>query len=272
MGTVYCWCNCCFNNLLTITIEIIELSLQSVSFLLLIISLIIIKWSNLLVYHICIYIGLIIITLIMIIFLIFIRFWRSKGLIKNIKKEQGIKFITTNFVLMILCIVICFIEEFSILYYFHKSNFPCQYYKPSNTDKQNDTDKICQENKNKNYNIKKIKNIEYIITYINFTYIEISLFIGLWLTYILKKRIDQELDGPPVHKNQPKKISEQYGKKVVVVHPGDIVILEGQNINGMSMKYNYNNVNNLDLSQNNPNQINAQLGVSQDFILQGKNI
>ena len=280
MRTVYCWHNSCFKSLLTKTLEIIYMTLKSISLILLVISIILINWSNLPIFLFLIFVAIIIIISIIFIFTIFVIFWRVKGYIKTIKKEKGIIFTTTNFVLMIFCIIICFIEQFSLFYQFHKVNFPCQYYKPesepnkpespSNSDRTDDksNEDLCSGNKNKNLNINKIKNMEYLLVYIDFSYLEVSLMLGLWIMYILRKRIILEIDGPPLQQIPKKQIEEQYGKEFVV-QPGPPVILEGKKNIGILNKYKYNNENNLEKSQNNQNQTN-EIGVSHDLILQGK--
>lgn len=278
MRTIYCWQNSCFKSLLTKTLEIIYMTLKSISLILLVISIILINWSNLPIFLFLIFLAIIIIISIIFILTIFVIFWRVKGYIKTIKKEKGIIFTTTNFVLMIFCIIICFIEEFSLFYQFHKVNFPCQYYKPeskpnksgssgnSDSTKELSNEDLCFGNKN--LNIKKIKNREYLVVYINFSYLEVSLMLGLWIIYILRKRIIQEIDGPPLQQIPKKQIDEQYGKEVVV-QTGPPVILEGKKNIGILNKYKYNNENNLEKSQNNQNQTN-EIGVSHDLILQGK--
>ena len=299
MGVLYCCCCCCFNNFTSKSLEIIVLVLQSISLFLLFLSLVIIKWSKISVANILMFLLMLLITLLIIVFTSFIRYWRANNLIKTTKKARGICFASTCFGLVITCFIICVIEEFVISYGFYNADYPCSKYDDNNINsnsyyykkKLNNTISIQNNRKlfNKEdcyllgsyYNANVINGSEYLISYITFTYLEFSFILGVWIWYILRRRIIQELDGPMINPVQP--AMDQFGRQVVVVQPGDIVYVDGRpNVvasvpNPYNYQYNYGNNlnnnyqhnNNVAPSQNISDKINNnQIPNSQEYNLQ----
>lgn len=301
MGILYCCLCCCFNNLTSKSLEIVELVFQSISLFLLFLSLIIIKWSKISVANILLFLLMLLITLLIIVFTSFIRYWRANNLIKTTKKLRGICFASTCFGLIITCFIICTIEVFVISYGFYNADYPCSKYLDNykysnsyyNKKELNNTTRTQNNRKlfNKedcyqlesNYYANAISRAEYLIAYLTFTYLEFSFILGVWIWYILRKRIVQELDGPMPTHVQP--AIDPYGRQVVVVQPGDIVYMDGrpnvvapvQNPNNYQYYYgnnqynNYQHNNNVAPSQNISDQINNnRIPNSQEYNLQQK--
>ena len=281
MGMLYCCvCCCCFNNLLSKTLEIMEIVYNSTSLVFLLLCLIIIKWSNLSIVNLLLFLLLFIIILIILILTIFLRYWRAKGTIKTTKKAKGLKFATACFVLSIICLIINIIEEFVIIFGFNKADYPCYNSKYNDYDNYGPYYRVYKQELNNtkinnsiylrnlnndidcykygnNYYTHTISNGEYYISYFTFSYLEIILFLSIWIYYILRKRIIQELDGPiPTAGNRP--MQDQYGRQVVVVQPGDVVIMDGQPHVAMPMGYQNNNQNNNQYNNQFNNQYNNQ--------------
>ena len=104
---------CCFSsglfyNLTSITLEIFGLIFQSISLVLLII-LFSHNLPDIPIAKILIFILMLIITIINIIFSIFIICWSSKGLIKTNKKNKGIYFTTSCYLLTLLNLILSII-------------------------------------------------------------------------------------------------------------------------------------------------------------------
>ena len=294
MGALcYCFC-CCFNNHKSKNLEITELVFQSISFVFLFLSLIIIKWSKIPAINITLFILMLLITILIIVFTSFIRYWRAKNLIKTTKKGMGISFASTCFGLIIACFIICIIEEFAISYGFYKADYPCHSSEYSNTNSNSNNyyykTKLKSNQRNrklsndldcyqlgKEYYAKSITDAEYFISYITFSYLEISFILGVWIWYILRKRIIEGLDGPRTTPPQ-ERMYDQYGRQVVVVQPGDLIYMDGrpnivlpENQNNYQYNYNYQYNQNLSPSQNISNPINNnQIPNSQEYNLKEK--
>jgi hypothetical protein len=249
---------------------------------------------------------MLIINILIILFTSFIRYWRAKNLIKNTKKIIGQRLASTCFGLIILCFILCIIEEFVISFGFLNVDYPCNNVNYNNPEKSsnynyyyrkrnlgNDVD--CYQVGPKYY-ANVITDAEFYISYITLTYLEISFILGVWIWHILRRRIIQGLDGPSPTPAQPV-IYDQYGRQVVVVQQGDVVIMDGQphiampapnqnnnqfnqsnnQFNQSNNQFNhfnnnqYNYKNNIGQSQNISNQINNNpIPDSQEFNLQEK--
>ena len=303
MGILYCCCCCCFNNLTSKSLEIVELVFQSISFFFFFFFFVIIKLSKIFFANILLFLLMLLITLLIIVFTSFIRYWRANNLIKTTKKLRGICFASTCLGLIITCFIICVIEEFVISYGFYNADYPCSgskyldnninynnyYYKNklNNTTSNRNNRKLFNNEDcyqlGSSYYANAIKSAEYLISYITFTYLEFSFILGVYIWYILRRRIIQELDGPMPTPVQP--AIGQFGRQVVVVQPGDIVYMDGrpnivapvQNPNNYQYNYgnnqynNYQYNNNVGPSQNISNQINNnQIPNSQEYNLQEK--
>ena len=208
---------------------------------------------------------------------------------------MGINISIICFVLIIICLIICLVENFVISYGFQSVNYPCLnyknnneryyndynyyqgYYKIKNNNTENirnlntdsDIEKLCAD-KDKYYDTKIISDGEYTLTYSTLCYLEVTLILGMWIYLLLKRRIFQGLDGPSITSavQGQRAMYDQYGRQVVVVQPGDVVIMDGQQHVAMPIgqynQYNVpnyqinnnNSVNNLPQSQNFANQVN----------------
>lgn len=313
MGVFCCWCCCCFNNLQSKTLEILAIVFQAISFIFLSCTLAIIKWSKIPVANLLLFILMFIINILIIIFTSFIRCWREKNLIKNAKKIIGQRLASTCFGLIIFCFILCVIEEFVISFGFSNVDYPCRnvnynnpekssnynyYYRKRNLGNDVDCNQVGPE-----YDANVITDVEYYISYITFTYLELSFILGVWIWHVLRRRIIQGLDGPSPTPVQSV-MYDQYGRQVVVVQQGDVVIMDGQphiavpaqnqNNNQFNQSNNqfiqsnnqfnqshnqfnhfnskqYNYKNNIGQSQNISNQINNNpIPDSQEFNLQEK--
>ena len=269
MGVLCCCCCCCFNNLQSKTLEILAIVFQSISLFFLFCTLAIIKWSKIPVANLILFILMLIINILIIIFTSFIRYWRAKNLIKNTKKIIGQCFSLTCFVLIIICFILCVIEEFVISYGFYNADYPCRTVNYNNPEKSSNynyyygkrnlgNDVNCYQ-VGPDYYANVITDSEFYISYIIFSYLELSFILGLWIWHILRRRIIQGLDGPSPTNVQPV-MYDQYGRQVVVVQQGDVVIMDGQpHIAVPAQNQNYNNNNNqFNQSNNQFNQSNNQ--------------
>ena len=298
MGIVCCCC-CCFNNLYARTLEIIAIIFHSTQSIFLFFCLIAIKWSKIPGVNLALFIIMFIIVLINLAFIIMLRYWRAKGIIKTTKKNIGTNISVICFALIIICLIICVVENFVISYAFQSVNYPClnykysndqyyndyyyqgnyYYYKIKNNNTENirnlntdsDIDKLCA-NKDKYYDTKIISDGEYTLSYSALCYLEVTLILGMWIYLLLRRRIFQGLDGPSIPSTGQvqgqRAVYDQYGRQVVVVQPGDVVVMDGQQhvavpigqynqYNVPNYQINNNNsVNNLPQSQNFANQVN----------------
>ena len=307
MGILYCCCCCCFNNLYTRTLEIISIIFHSIQTIFLLICFIVIKWSIIPVINLAMFILMMMIILTNLTFIIMLRYWRAKGIIKTTKRNLGINIATIGFALIIICLIICIIEDFLISYGFYTANYPCinykynndqnnndyyyngniYYYKTRNSNRENirnlstdsDNDEFCAD-KETYYYAGVISDEEYILSYFTLSYLEISSVLGIWIWFLLRRRIIQGLDRPSISSTGQvlPAMYHQYGRQVVVVQPGDIVVMEGQQHVavpvGQNNQYidpyfpykndNNNQINNLPQTQN--NQINNQPPGSQEYM------
>ena len=280
MGLCMVCCGCCFNSLLTKTLEIIAINFQAISVFFLLLSLIIIKWSNISSINLVLFILMFLISVAVLTLTIMIRFWRSKGVIKTTQKAKAVSFSTACFALIIICLVVCIIEEIAIIIGFYNADHICRnyddglnYYRNLDTkfikaEIGNRFKRLLKINKNdidcsyygKNYDFKVVSNKEYLIAYITFSYIEFELILGIWLYYLLRRRIIQNQDGPlPISgPNVPRAMYDQYGRQVVVVQPGDVVVMGGQQNIAMPVQYGYINQNNVPYNNQYNNHYNNQ--------------
>ena len=303
MGLICC-CACCFQMLSSRALEINLIAMSSILSFFLLLCLIIIKWNNISAANVVLFIFMFLISLGNIVMSSFLRYWRANNVIKTTKKAKGVKIATAGFVLIIIYFIICLIEEIIFTVSFIKTNYPCinnnnedtyeksynspYYYKKNiNTtilNNQNlrildDEIDFCK-NKQSDYYIGIVKDKEIYIAYFTFSFLEIYLIFGMFIWWILIKRIKQGLDGPPQEGVigsgaagiGEREIYDQYGRQVVVVQPGDVVIMDGQRnvavpadqynqyYNPNSNQYNIPNSNQYNIPNSNQydNQINNQ--------------
>ena len=293
MGGIFCCCcSCCLDNLLSKTLEILLISFHSIGILFLICSLVVISWSKISYINLIFFILILIINVICLVFIVFIRIWRQKKTIQTIKKKMGIIFSKISIVILIICLVISVIEEFILSYAFSDADYPCKNKKTEKNDKNYDQFifKITLNNNNslvdnkilrnlkdvdctdhgKYYYTNEITNEEYIMSYLTFSFLQISLFLGILIWIILKKRIFLGIDKPPSVEKKQKVIYDQFGREVIVVNPGDVVVLGNPEVSGISMQSPSNNMRSLRQSQSINSQINPPSINSQEYRLQEK--
>ena len=253
--------------------------------------LVIIKWKNISSANIIFFIFMFLISLPNIVISSFLRYWRSKSVIKTTKKSQGVKLAKIGFSLIIIYFIICIIEEVIFVYSYIKTNYPCinnendksyrsNYYSPYyykkniNSTRLNNRDirilddesDICKYQPS-NYYIEIIKSNEIFIALFTFSFSEIYLIFGMVIFWLLIKRIKEGLDGPAqqavvasgAEGLGERAMYDQYGRQVVVVQPGDVVVMDGQrNVAVPANQYNqYYNPN----SNQNINQYNNQYNI-----------
>ena len=291
-------CACCFGTALTKTLEIILIIFHSIGSSLLLLSLIIIKWSKISNANLAIFIIMFLISIANLIIIILLRLWRAKNLIKTSHKKTGLILSTIAFILTIILLILNIVEEYLLTIGFRKTNYPCYYNsrkettnnyyynhylkQNENTNKRKLDDKdIDCLNLGDNYNTGIITYSQYLISYSTFTFLEASLILGMFVWYILRSRIIQGLDGPnlPNMPNLPnilpmqRGLYDQYGRQVVVIQPGDVVYMDGQRNVAISAENQYNYQSN-NPQYNNPqyisNQINNQIPDSNEYNLQEK--
>lgn len=149
-----------FEKLSSKTVEIISLIIGFFIFAISFIDLIIIKWKNISKNCLVLFIFMFIISIIILVLSIIIRYWRAKNLIKTDNKRKGHK-------ISICCIILSII--FSLLSYIEFNVF-----------KQN----------------LLLRYLDIVLATISYYLFQVfsCLQIGFWL--ILRKRIKEGLDGP----------------------------------------------------------------------------
>ena len=292
MGIICC-CACCCQMLSSKALEINLIVMSSILSFLLFVCLVAIKWTNISAANVVLFVFMFLISVSNIVISSFLRYWRANNLIKTIKRSTGIKLSITCFVLIIICFIICFIEEIIFSYSYITTNYPClgkdndksynsnnyyyNYKNNLNTTRfnnpnirilDNDIYKENCLNKASDYYIPIVKDGELFLAYFTFSCLEIYLTFGMFIWYILIERIKKGLDGPaPEGVVGPGAVGvgnramyDQYGRQVVVVQPGDVVVMDGQrNVVVPSNQYNnqYYNPNSNQYNIPNSNQYNT---------------
>lgn len=284
-GIVCCCCGCCLNDLLSKTLEILLIVSYSIDIALIIGCLMIISWSKISYINLVIFILILLINVLCLVFIALIRIWRIKKTIQTTNKKKGILFSNISIVILIICLVISVIEEFLLSNGLSNADYPC---KNKKTEKNNNNynqyifkisfnnkilrnlkDVDCTEH-GKYYYANEINTEEYVISYFTFSFLQIILFLSILIWIILKKRIFLGIDRPvSIEKNQ-RKIYDQYGREVIVVNPGDVVIMGNPEVSGISMQSPSNNMRSLRQSQSINSQINSPGINSQEYRLQEK--
>ena len=302
MGLLCCCCTtCCLDSLSTKALEIFTIIFHSISSLFLLLSLIIIKWKNIPTVNLVFFLLMFLMNIIMLLFVILIRLWRAKNVIKTTKRSLGNIFSIISIILVIICFIMCLVEEFLIILAFNKADYPCSYLENNEREKNDNyyynnyyyyrkssnntiieeirkldssSNKYDCDKLNYNYNAHVISNSEYIITYFTLSFLELALIFEIALWIILKRRIFYKTDGPMipspreiVQMAQNQVAYDQYGRQVIVVQPGDVVVMGNQQYPGSAFQYPNSNMENYPQNyQQQPiisNQINPQSRDSQ---------
>lgn len=226
MGVCCCCVGmCCFNNAINRSLEIALIVLNSISFVLLLMCLIIIDWKIIYNSNLYIFIIMFIINLLILVFIILIRYWSSSTIIKTTKKDAGSNMCTISIILSIILLIGCSVEDIVLSISFNKVQYPClNYSSPYNYNsyyyRRLGTDIDC-EKVGSDYNTNIITVGQYLIAYatINYTFLALILEISIWC--ILRTRILAGLDGPAVNLHPVTPIYPSYGQAVVVIQqPG----------------------------------------------------
>ena len=196
-------------------IEICSIILYSFLFVLVMSSLIIIKWKYLSGFDLFVFILMLLITIVNLILSIIIRYWRAKSLIKTDKKSKGNSISKACIALSLVLVILCFIEYISFNNSIDSAKLPCEY-KNYQTIYYNNLCNLYQKKiklKLIRENIRRLEPCPPGQTYIQpLRFIDI--FLGLFCIYfmqalsysgfaiwlILKQRIDNKLDGPEKEK------------------------------------------------------------------------
>ena len=286
-----CCCACCCQSATSKFLEIFLIVIHSIGVFLLLLNLIILKWSYLPNINLIAFLILFCFHIACLIFIIFIRLWRSKNTIKTTNKSKGVIFSNICFALIIISFICCLIEDYALSYGIIKANNPCRdkvkdndyyssyqnYYKKSHKNNSSEelrklkNDYTTSECKSlgSNYYEYNISIGQIILSYFTVSFLESFLIIEFALWYVLKNRITFGLDSPQPVMSTLNQFGNQYGTNVVVVQPANMVYVGGQQVSG---PYVYNsgpypqqpNMSNPVL----PNQYNEQIPNSNENQLQ----
>ena len=251
-----CCCDCCCQSVTSKFLEIFLIVMHSIGVILLLLNLIILKWSLLPNINLIVFLILFCLHIACLIFIIFIRLWRSKNTIKTTNKSKGVIFSNICFALIIISFICCIIEDIALSYGITKANRPCRdklkddnyYYTYQYSYKKSPKNNPSEElRKLKNdYTTSECKSLGYdyyeynisfgqiCLSYFTVSFLESFLIIEFTLWCILKKRITFGLDRPQLVIST----INPYGTNVVVIQPADMVYVRGQQVSG---PYIYNN-------------------------------
>ena len=230
-------CCCCFsyNGYSSKCVDVALIVLNSISFILSIACLAIIKFDNLRGFSKVVLILLFLLTLSLLILSIIIRYWRSIGTIKTSAKSHGTKIADAGFALTIILFVLCFVADVILALDFTKANYPCDSYYSDDyrtTWLRNLAKKVsinCQTVP-KDYYTEAVGIGQYLIAYFFISYTELAMLFCMFLWRNSKRRIVESIDGPiiveaqPVIMQQPVIIGGQYPQYAGQVQPQYIIV------------------------------------------------
>ena len=253
-------CGCCFQKFSAKTNEFILIFGDIVALFLLFMCFYMIKWKEISMINLVLFIAMLLIIILCLVFTFMLRCWRSSGAIKTTKREAGIKIVTAGFILSIINLIICGLEEIIIIISFGKimncgvdteNDLYSSYFRRRLNNRGKDITELndsleCEEKR-------KAKNKEYYISYLTLSYLELILIFSICIFSILKERIINKVDD-----NLPSVIAavSPYGRQVIIVHPGNEGMMGIQNYNNYNNNYdfNYHSQNmNFGKKKNNPN-------------------
>ena len=262
----------CFSGAQTKTLEIILIALNSISAVAIFLCLVIIKWSEISKANLALFIIMFLINIVYLVFSIILRYWRAKNLIKEEKKSLGTSFSIAGFSLAIIQFILCLIEEIVFIIGTFRANYPCR---GKNSEYSNEyhyfrriSTKVNCYVESPDYYTGAISDWQEFLAYITFSYLEIAIIFAIILFNLLRNRIEHKLDGPPPVHISPH-VVDQYGRDVIVVQPGDVVMMGGNQYQYNPYPYAQNQQNNIP----NPNvqyPENNQYPGSNDFQIQEK--
>ena len=231
-------CCCCFsyNGYSSKCVDIALIVLNSISFILSLASLAIIKLDNLRGFSKVMIILLFLLTLSLLILSIIIRCWRSTGTIKTSAKSHGIKIANAGFALTIILFILCFVTDVTLALDFTKANYPCDNYNSSDDNGMvwyrnlATKESINCQVYGKDYYTGAVGIGQYLIAYFFISYTELAMLFCMFLWRNSKIRIEEDIDGPiivqaqPVVMQQPVIIGGQYPQYDGQMQPQYIIV------------------------------------------------
>ena len=214
---MYCCCGACCSSYTSRCIDISLIVVNAISFVLSLISLVIIKWKNVSIFSLIISILLFLFTVSLLILSIIIHFWRKVGSIKTTTKENAQRISNAGFALTIILFFICIICISTLSNDFYKANYPCgsstdRVYTSRNLVDKNSVD--CNHNGAGSY-VEVVTIGEYAISYFCLSYTEIAMIVAMFLWRSSRIRIINGVDGAipppqPIIVQQPVVYGAQY--------------------------------------------------------------
>jgi hypothetical protein len=194
------------------------------------------------------------INLACLVFIIFIRIWSSKSTIRTTNKSKGIAFTNICLALLIICLIGCLIEYYALSYGINKANYPCKdkvkddgyYYNYDYFYKKTPKNNLIEElRKLKNeYTKSECKSLgkyyyeanipfgQSVLSYFSVSFLTTLSIIEIALWYVLKRRITYVFNRAQPVIAPVTQFGNQYGRDVVVIQPGDVVYMGGQQFAG----------------------------------------
>lgn len=204
-----CICCCCCNLCNSFSSKCIEFSIFFLSSCIFIFSLLqisFIKWNHLTSTTFTLLLLLVIFSSIMTISSITILFYRFKKLINKKRNSMGICLARIAIILSIASFLISIITESMIQSNFNDINHPCKNYNGQIQNEDviyfrnirilsDDKNKEFCKDKNNDYDTKMCSNLEYTISYLSATIIEISTLLLIFLWFNDLRRLKEKVDG-----------------------------------------------------------------------------
>ena len=196
--------------------------MNSLEFVLLFISVIMIKFEIFFPIIFLLFLPLMILSIINVIFLGYLRHWKGKYLIKKNKKERGICLTNAGFVLIVILMILNCINFYAFMGFTENSIIYC-YGRIENHCEKAEVD-----------DVQRVTTAEYLFTLIALYVIQFLSLLQFWIWCILKDRIIKELDESPSFKN----VEIQTEGKVIIEQEETIPfsIDESQNRKNPSIK------------------------------------
>ena len=198
-----CCCNCC-NSFSSKCIELSIFFLSSFTFISSILEISFIKWNHLTSISFTLLIILVLLSTIMTVVSITILIYRFKKIINKKRNSMAICLARIGLLISIASFFISIIAESMIQSNFNEINHPCKNYNNQNNDViyfrnirilSNDNNKELCKGKNNNYDAKICSNLEYTISYLCATIIELSTLILIFLWFNDLRRLKEKVDG-----------------------------------------------------------------------------
>ena len=206
-----CICNCC-NSYSSKCVELCILILSSITFICSYLNFLCIKWSHLTTLCAVLLIISMFFSTLLIVSSICINIFRYKGTINNSKNNFSIYISIISLILSILILLISLITESLVQTNFKDIDYPCK--DLAINDNSNviifrflelltieQKKKLCQ-NKNIDYNAKICSNLEYTMSYLTSSIIEICSLLLCFFMYNDYRRIKEKIEGElPIYDN-----------------------------------------------------------------------